>query len=75
MSDGITIPDDAVNVNVSPAGVVSAVMPDNTIQELGEIELHTFVNRAGLKSIGGNIYIETDISGPAIEGTPGEGGR
>lgn len=73
LSDGITIPDDAVSVNVSPDGIVSAVMPDNTIQQLGEIELHTFVNRAGLKSIGGNIYVESEISGPPVSGTPGEG--
>ncbi|MFN3168663.1 MAG: flagellar basal-body rod protein FlgG [Phycisphaeraceae bacterium] len=71
--DGITIPEDAVNVTVSPDGIVSAVLPDNTISPLGEIELHTFVNKAGLKSIGGNIYVETEISGPAVTGTPGEG--
>jgi flagellar basal-body rod protein FlgG len=73
LADGITIPDDAVNVTVSPDGVISAVLPDNTIAPLGEIELHTFVNKAGLKSIGGNIYVETEISGPVVTGTPGEG--
>ena len=73
LADGIEIPDDAVNVSISSDGTVTATMPDNSEQNLGQIELHTFVNKAGLRSIGGNIYVETEISGPANSGTPGEG--
>lgn len=73
LSDGITLPDDAIGISIAPDGTVSAINPDNTVDPLGQIELHTFVNRAGLKSIGGNIYVETEISGNAISGTPGEG--
>ncbi len=31
------------------------------------------MNPNGLVSIGGNIFIESAASGPAIQGTPGEG--
>lgn len=73
LADGINISDDAIGVSISPDGIVSEIRPDNTISAIGQIELHTFVNRAGLKSIGGNIYVETEISGPVVTGNPGEG--
>jgi len=73
LSDGITIDDEAIGVNISASGLVSQIMPDNTVQQVGQIELHTFVNKSGLRSIGGNIYVETEISGAPITGTPGEG--
>ena len=73
LANGITVPTDAVSVTVSPDGIVSAIMPDNSINQLGQLELYSFVNKAGLKSIGGNIYVESEISGPAVAGTPGQG--
>ena len=73
LTDGIELPEDAVNISISPDGIVSAILPDESVTELGQIQLHSFVNKSGLKSIGGNIYVETEISGPAVSGTPGEG--
>lgn len=78
-SDGVrltnspTIPTDADSFNISSDGIITAVMSDGTEEEVGQIELYSFVNKAGLKSIGGNIYAETAISGPATAGIPGEG--
>lgn len=70
----INIDPDATNITVSPAGIVSAVLPGDTEpQDLGEIELASFVNAVGLSPIGGNLYIETAASGPPVEGAPGEG--
>jgi flagellar basal-body rod protein FlgG len=73
LAGGITVPDDARSFNISSDGIITAIMPDNTEQEVGQVELHSFVNKGGLKSIGGNIYVETEISGPATRGIPGEG--
>lgn len=73
LADGITIPEDAVGIEISSSGIISATLPDNSTQEVGQIELHSFVNKAGLKSIGGNIYVESEISGPPNQGIPGEG--
>ncbi|ACB09549.1 MULTISPECIES: flagellar basal-body rod protein FlgG [Thermotoga] len=70
----ITIPENAVSINVSPDGIVSAELQDGTIQELGTITLVRFVNPSGLKSIGDNLYIATPASGDPIEGVPGQDG-
>ena len=70
---GITIPDDALNVAISADGTVAVTNPDGSVTNAGQLELSTFVNREGLKSIGGNIYVPTEASGPAIAGAPGEG--
>lgn len=73
LDPGVTIPDDATGINVSPSGVISALNADQTITELGTLELATFVNKSGLRSIGGNLFVETDLSGPPINGQPQDG--
>ncbi len=73
LADGITIPDDMLNLFISPDGTLTATLSDGSTTDLGQIQLHTFVNKSGLRSIGGNIYVETEISGGAIPGTAGEG--
>lgn len=42
--------------------------------EIGQLELARFVNPEGLKSIGKNLYVETDASGQPITGVPQEDG-
>ncbi|MCD6103369.1 MAG: flagellar basal-body rod protein FlgG [Thermotogaceae bacterium] len=70
----IVIPQDAVAINISPDGIFAAEMQDGTIQNLGNVTLVRFVNPAGLKAMGDNLYMETTASGAAIEGTPGQDG-
>lgn len=70
---GITIPDDAVNISISADGTVSVTNPDSSISEVGQLQLSTFVNKEGLTSVGGNIYVASEASGPPIQGNPGEG--
>ena len=43
-------------------------------KEIGQIELATFVNPAGLESIGGNLFDKTSASGEPIFSVPGEEG-
>jgi flagellar basal-body rod protein FlgG len=43
-------------------------------QQVGRIELAMFQNPAGLQSIGKNLLTQTQSSGEAITGTPGENG-
>ncbi|NBC10193.1 MAG: flagellar basal-body rod protein FlgG [Planctomycetes bacterium] len=65
---------DTRTISISADGRVSGVIAgDNTATEFGQVLLSNFVNPNGLQSIGGNIFIETDVSGPPIEGVPGEG--
>jgi len=70
----INIPEETTRINVSSDGTVQAYQPGQVEpDEVGQLELANFVNPAGLKAKGGNIYTETPASGPPINGTPGEG--
>jgi flagellar basal-body rod protein FlgG len=73
----ITIPQGAVDVVVSKTGQVQVKMADQTeMQDVGQLELATFVNEAGLEAIGSNLLMETPASGQpnvAVPGQPGFG--
>jgi flagellar basal-body rod protein FlgG len=70
---GITIPGDARDISISENGTIRGIVgTDNAPSELGQIELATFINPAGLSPIGQNLLIENDASGPPILGTPSE---
>jgi flagellar basal-body rod protein FlgG len=45
-----------------------------TETQVGQFDLATFANEAGLESQGSNIYFETAASGSAQTGTPGSTG-
>ena len=71
----ISIPQDAIDVIISKTGqvqVISAGSPEAAT--VGQLELATFFNEAGLEAIGYNLLLETAASGPATTGTPGEVG-
>ena len=71
----IIIPDDAVEVSVGTDGTVSVVqLGDTEPITIGQIELARFVNPAGLRSYGRNLFLATAASGPPIEGQPGMDG-
>ncbi|MCD6165147.1 flagellar basal-body rod protein FlgG [bacterium] len=67
----ISLPLDTVSINISSDGVVSALVVGSTEPEvIGQLELAKFVNPAGLKSIGRNLYLQTAASGEPMIGTP-----
>ncbi len=71
----ISIPQDAEAINIGEDGTVSVLQPGNTSPtQLGQIQLVRFINPAGLKSIGRNLFVPTDSSGEPILGVPGENG-
>ena len=75
VSPGIAVPEDAVEVSINQEGLVSAKIAGEVEErELGELQLATFVNEAGLEAIGGNLLLETASSGPALGGPPGTDG-
>lgn len=73
----INIPNGIQDVSISQDGTVSAIVQGQVQpQELGQIQLATFVNPAGLFSAGQNLYQESAASGPptqAVAGTNGAG--
>ena len=57
MNPQITVPAGATSVTISKSGIVSATIAGQTApQELGTIELASFRNPAGLRSLGGNLF-------------------
>ncbi|HKJ88965.1 MAG TPA: flagellar basal-body rod protein FlgG, partial [Gammaproteobacteria bacterium] len=72
---GITVPPDATQVNVSKDGTVDVRQPGNpTPTTVGQIQLATFINPAGLKAHGGNIFKESAASGAPQQNLPGSNG-
>lgn len=69
---GVVVPQDAKEMQISPDGIVSVTLPGQAQpQQVGQLTLATFVNDAGLESIGGNLYRETQSSGAPNELNPG----
>jgi flagellar basal-body rod protein FlgG len=72
---GITVPQNARSITINQAGQVSAIIgTDTNPTQLGQFELANFVNKAGLQSIGDNLYLETPASGAPQTGTPNTDG-
>ncbi len=73
----VVVPEGFDSLFVSDDGYVVATkngsMEAETV-DLGQMELATFINDSGLKSVGSNLYIETEGSGAPIVATPGEYG-
>ena len=68
----ITLPQNAQSITVATDGTVSYTLPNQTqAQTAGQIQLATFINPAGLNSLGQNLYQPTTASGELIIGTPG----
>jgi flagellar basal-body rod protein FlgG len=72
---GIVIPQNTVDITVNANGEVLAKLDGQvTPQNVGQIQLATFPNTAGLEAIGDNLLMETPASGQAITGNPGAPG-
>lgn len=72
---GIVIPENARSININREGTVEVVVDDNTEpQEIGQLQLTRFMNKAGLQPIGDNLYLETPASGAPNQNAPGEPG-
>ena len=71
----ITIPDDAVEIYVNNSGEVWVKQDGETDEvNVGQLELATFVNEAGLEAIGNNLFTETEASGaPVLDNPDSEG--
>ena len=71
----LTVPTDTVSITVGMDGTVSAIQANDPIpREIGTIQLARFVNPAGLRSLGKNLFVPTEGSGDEIVGTPGQDG-
>lgn len=75
LEPSITIPQNTTKVSLEGDGTLSVqVQGQQKPQQIGKVELYTFPNLTGLKSIGKSLFMETDASGSPLVGKPGENG-
>ncbi|MFS0772264.1 flagellar basal-body rod protein FlgG [Sphingomonas sp. 1P08PE] len=73
---GITIPENTTSITIGLDGTVSAVVPGQAeATQLGQIQVASFANGAGLQSKGDNYLLETAASGAANLGAANVDGR
>jgi flagellar basal-body rod protein FlgG len=71
----IVVPTDALEVDISETGQVSAKMANQTQPlNLGQLQIANFANEAGLEPLGNNLFKQTEASGDAVVGVPGDPG-
>ncbi|HRO04128.1 MAG TPA: flagellar basal-body rod protein FlgG [Terricaulis sp.] len=75
LEPSVTVPQDATAIQITRDGVVEVVMSGQTDpQQIGQLELATFINPAGLEAIGDNLFLETPASGSPNTASPGSPG-
>jgi flagellar basal-body rod protein FlgG len=71
----IIIPANKASVSIGQDGQVSVTLPGQTnAQQVGTIQVSTFLNPSGLRAIGGNLFQPTAASGQPQDGNPGTQG-
>lgn len=71
----IVIPNNATKITIGNDGTVSVMQAGQTTPTtVGNIQLATFPNPAGLSALGKNLFNQTDSSGNPTTGTPGQTG-
>lgn len=71
----ITVPPNAIDITVARDGTVSATMPGAVAPvQVGNIQLASFINPAGLQKMGENLFLETAASGAPNQNAPGTNG-
>ncbi len=71
----IAIPPEALSIDISADGLVMAKLPlQEELQQLGQVQVVNFINPAGLKALGQNLYEATFAAGAPNLNVPGENG-
>ncbi len=75
LQPSITIPQNTDSITIGSDGVVTVLQSGtNAPSQVGQIQLATFINTAGLQPDGENQYKETQSSGTPTTGNPGSTG-
>ncbi len=71
LEPAITIPNNTTSITIGGDGTVSVTQAGQAnAQIVGQIQLASFANPAGLNAIGRNLFQETSASGQAVVGSP-----
>jgi flagellar basal-body rod protein FlgG len=68
------VPEDAVDISIQQDGTITALGADGQRTDIGTVQLTRFPNPTGLTGYGDNVWLESDSSGAAQTGAPGEEG-
>jgi flagellar basal-body rod protein FlgG len=72
---GLQIPSNATGVTVNQSGQVQVTIQGQTAPTtVGQVQLATFPNEAGLDAQGDNLYLQTAASGQPVTGNPATAG-
>ena len=64
---------DLTSINISNDGMVMASYSNGVTRSEAQVALANFRNPQGLLAVGGNNWVESFDSGPAVLGKPGDG--
>lgn len=71
----ITVPSNVAGIEVAPSGEVRVITGlSDAPQTIGNIEVTNFVNPAGLKAVGKNLFTQSPSSGQPVASRPGLNG-
>ena len=72
----VNVPADATKIDILQDGRVMVRLPGDTEpQQVGQLQIASFINPAGLRQEGENLYSESAASGPPVLGNPAEDSR
>lgn len=75
IAPGITVPTNAQSITINASGQVQVMLSGQTApQTVGQIQLATFPNEAGLDAQGDNLLLQTAASGNPTTGNPSAAG-
>ncbi|MFP5520152.1 MAG: flagellar basal-body rod protein FlgG [Bdellovibrionia bacterium] len=71
----VAIPNNVTGVEVAASGEVRIIQgPNSQPQQVAQIDVSTFVNPAGLRAVGKNLFVQTPASGQPVQTRPGLNG-
>ena len=69
----IVIPIEVNDISIAEDGTITGIDPTTgATVDIGQITIADFINPAGLKPLGGTMFMETENSGAPIEANPGD---
>jgi flagellar basal-body rod protein FlgG len=75
VAPGLSIPANAQSITIGTDGIVTVTQPGSAAAtQVGQLQLASFVNPAGLDPRGQNLFVETAASGPPTVAAPGSNG-
>lgn len=78
LQPGLNVPPETVDLTVNESGeVLAKIEGQEALVNVGQIDMTTFANDAGLEALGDNLFLPTEASGDpqiGVPNTPGFGG-